>query len=106
MIIVSGTFDLADTSAVDKVTQATVPFQLAARDGEPGCHAYVVSADPSVPGRIQLYELWEDDAALAAHFQHDNYTGVLQALEGLELTGSTVVKYTVTEAVPLFDESQ
>ena len=104
MIIVAGTFDLADPDATNDAIQATVPFQQATRDTEPGCHAYVLSADPCVPGRIQLYELWEDDAALAAHFQHENYTTMLQQLGSMELTGSTSAKYRVTAAEPLYDD--
>ena len=48
---------------------ASTPVQLATRDDEPGCHAYCFAADPCVPTRIQVYELWEDEASLVAHFR-------------------------------------
>ena len=104
MIIVTGTFDLADITAVDDVIDATIPFQKATRETEPGCHDYVLAADPSVPGRIQMLERWEDDASLTAHFQHDNYPNLIKTLGSMELSGSTTAKYTVTADEALYDE--
>jgi quinol monooxygenase YgiN len=102
MIIVTGTFDLADHALRDATVKATIPFQQATRDTEPGCHAYIISADPCIPGRIQMYELWEDESALAAHFQHANYTELIQALGSLDLAGSTAEKFAVSDAQPLY----
>ena len=70
MIIIAGTIDLADPSKIDEAIEKARPLQQATRDDEPGCHAYVFSPDPCVAGRIAVYELWEDEASLAAHFQH------------------------------------
>ena len=69
MIIIAGTIDLADPSKRDEAVEKAKPLQQATRDNEPGCHAYVFSKDPCVEGRIAVYELWEDEASLAAHFE-------------------------------------
>jgi quinol monooxygenase YgiN len=34
---------------------------------EPGCLEYTVAADPIEPGRVVLFERWEDQAALDVH---------------------------------------
>ena len=106
MIIVAGSFDLADADAVNDVIDATIPFQQATRNDEAGCRAYVLSADRCMPGRIQLYELWEDTTSLAAHFQHENYVKLLQSLGSMELAGTQSAKFRLTADEPLYDESR
>jgi len=73
MIIVAATIDYADQHARDEAVRQSAPVQMATRDDEAGCFAYCFAADPSVPTRIQVYELWEDEASLVAHFSHANY---------------------------------
>jgi quinol monooxygenase YgiN len=72
MIIIAGTIDL-EPDKRDACIAAGLPHQLATRNEEPGCLAYCFAPDPGVDGRIQVYELWTDEASLAAHFQHPNY---------------------------------
>jgi quinol monooxygenase YgiN len=36
---------------------------------EDGCLDYVVTADPSEPGRVVVFERWDDEQHLAAHFR-------------------------------------
>ncbi|MER2268763.1 putative quinol monooxygenase [Methylobacterium oxalidis] len=42
---------------------------IPATRAEPGCRAFKLHADRDGGGRLYLYEVWEDEAALAAH--HD-----------------------------------
>ena len=75
MIIIAGTIDI-DPSKRDACVAASLPLQMGTRSDEPGCLAYCFAPDPGVDGRIQVYELWTDEAALAAHFVHSNYLGM------------------------------
>ena len=88
MIIIAGTIDLADP---------------AKRDEEPGCRAYVFAADPCVPGRIAVYELWEDEGSLAAHFKHRNYFNMRDMLGSVGLAGADNKKYRCDLAEPVYD---
>ena len=80
MIIVVAAISFANQPDRDRAVEATASVQLATREQEPGCHAYCFAADPAVPTRIQVYELWEDSAALAAHFDHPNYQSMVEVL--------------------------
>ena len=67
MIIIAGTFDV-DPDHRDEFVAAKVD-QLIATWDEPGCLDYVMTADPTKPNLVRLFERWEDDAALAKHFE-------------------------------------
>ncbi len=103
MIIIAGTIDLADPSRMDEAMQRAIPLQQATRDDEPGCHAYVFSRDPCVAGRICVYELWEDEASLAAHFKHENYFNMGSMLQEIGLAGADNNKYRVDLVEPVYD---
>lgn len=105
MIIIAGTIDLVDPSLRDATLVKAQPLQQATRDDEPGCHAYVFSADPCVAGRISVYELWEDEASLAAHFKHDNYFNMGAMLRETGLAGADNNKYRVDAVEPVYDET-
>lgn len=93
MIIIAGTIDLADPARRDECLAATVPLQEATRRDEPGCLAYVFSADPLVEGRIVVYEEWADAASLEAHFQHPNYLDNRRLLGGFGLAATDIWKH-------------
>ena len=104
MIIIAGTIDLADPSARDAAIEQSVPLQMATRNDEPGCLAYCFAPDPGVAGRIQVYELWADEASLAAHFEHPNFHGMKQLLGRFERAGaSSVAKYRIDATSPVYD---
>ena len=105
LIIITAEFDLADPSTMADAMAAAVPLQQATRDDEPGCHAYVFAPDPCLPGRVQVYELWEDEATLAAHFQHSNYLDMGRALMEVGLKGAVSTKFRVTAVEPVYDET-
>lgn len=105
MIIIAGTIDLADPSKRDEAVDKAKPLQQATRDNEPGCHAYVFSKDPCVEGRIAVYELWEDEASLAAHFEHENYFNMRTMLGEFGLAGADNNKYRVDHKEPVYDET-
>ena len=102
-IIIAGTIDLADASKRDEAMQIAAPLQQKTRTEEAGCHAYVFAPDPCVPGRLCVYELWEDEASLAAHFQHPNYFNMRTALGQIGLKGADNKKYRIDLSEPVYD---
>ncbi len=90
MIIVSATLDFATEADRDRAVTLTTSVQLATRTEEAGCHAYCFAADPAVPTRIQVYELWEDEGSLVAHFKHANYEAMKDALGGVGIVGTEI----------------
>ena len=105
MIIIAGTIDLQDPSRMEEAMDKARPLQQATRDDEPGCHAYVFSPDPCVAGRICVYELWEDEASLAAHFKHPNYLNMAATLGELGLAGADNNKFRCDLKEPVYDET-
>lgn len=105
-IIIAGTIDLADPSSRDAAMVKTAPLQQATRDEEPGCIAYVFSADPCVDGRIVVYERWADEASLAAHFEHPNYFGMRNALHEIGLAGANNAKFRIDLSEPVYDSTR
>jgi quinol monooxygenase YgiN len=79
MIIVSATLSFATQVDRDAAVAASAHVQLVSRD-EPGCQAYCFAPDPAEPTNIQVFELWTDADALAAHFLHPNYADMVRVL--------------------------
>jgi (4S)-4-hydroxy-5-phosphonooxypentane-2,3-dione isomerase len=52
---------------VEAFAQAIAANARASVANEPGCHQFDVCRDPMEPALFFLYELYEDEAAIAAH---------------------------------------
>jgi quinol monooxygenase YgiN len=102
VIVVAATIDYADQASRDAAVAASASVQLATRTDEPGCHAYCFAADPSVPTRIQVYELWEDEGSLAAHFTHPNYLQMREVLGAHGITRAWNRMYEVGRNEPVY----
>jgi quinol monooxygenase YgiN len=102
-IIIAGTIDLADPSKREEAMAIAAPLQQKTRTEEPGCLAYVFAPDPCVAGRLCVYELWENEASLAAHFQHANYLNMRTALGQIGLKGADNKKYRIDLSEPVYD---
>lgn len=104
-IVIAGTIDLADPAKREEALGIAAELQRKTREEEPGCLAYVFSADPCVEGRICVHELWEDEASLAAHFEHPNYLNMREALGRIGLKGADTEKHRVEISEPVYDAS-
>ncbi len=49
------------------------------RETEPGCRQFDVCRDPADPTVFHLYELYDDDAAIAAHLRAPHFLSMDQA---------------------------
>jgi quinol monooxygenase YgiN len=103
VIVIAGTIDLVDPNDRDACVEASCAMQHSTRHDEPGCLAYCFGADPVVPGRIQVYECWADEASLAAHFAHPNFIGMKEMLGKFDRLGSQVAKFRVDLSEPVYD---
>ena len=92
MIIVVAALEFENQADRDHAVEITKDVQMATRVEEAGCRDYCFAPDPSVPTRIQVYELWDDSDTLASHFDHPNY------LKMVELLGSANIKESINQA--------
>ncbi|HWS39389.1 MAG TPA: antibiotic biosynthesis monooxygenase family protein [Actinoplanes sp.] len=90
MIIIAGWLRVAPDDR-DRYLAATEAVARLARR-TPGCHDFVQAADPIEPGRINVYERWESDGALAGFRDTDG-----PAMADLPpLQGADVHKYRIS----------
>jgi quinol monooxygenase YgiN len=101
-IVIAGTISIPPDKRATCL-EDTAHLQRATRDDEPGCLAYVFSADPLQPDAITVFELWADAASLEAHFLHPNYTNMRAALGAHGITGANVLKYRIDAAAPVYN---
>ena len=64
---------------------------------EPGCLSYTFSADLEEPGRFLLFEEWESDEALRAHFASPHMARFQKAVSGLGVREMKVHRYDVAK---------
>jgi len=105
MIIVAGTADFTTPEGRDQAVASSDRFQQATRADEPGCLAYYFAPDPVIETRMVVWELWADEASLAAHFGHQNYFGMQKHLGGFGLAGADFNKYRVDRSEPVYDDT-
>ena len=105
MIIVVAALRFANQQDRDRAVELTAKVQLATRMEERGCRDYCFAPDPSVPTRIQVYELWEDGDSLAAHFKHPNYQKMGELLGQTNIQESVNQAYLVERGEPVYGPS-
>lgn len=103
LIAVEAAITIADSSSREALIEQTAPLQKATRDDEPGCLVYCFAADPCQPDLIQVYELWESEEALAAHFQHPNYHDMRATLGRGGLVSAVSRKHRIDASAPVYD---
>ena len=97
MIIVAGHFAV-DPAQREQFLRSREGVMRASRS-EAGCIAYAFSPDPLDPGRVLLFERWEDKAALAGHL------AALRQLprpqDGITVLESEVRQYEISAVGPV-----
>ena len=106
MIVVSAVIEYAAEGDRDRAVDATRTIQQGTRDEEPGCLAYCFAADPCVATRIQVYELWTDQASLAAHFEHPYYHAMRAKLGEFGIVSAVSRKFRTDLDEPVYDASR
>ena len=99
MIVVAGTitYDPADH---DGVRAAVMTVAHATRQ-EAGNRSYEFFGDLSGPGRLLVFEEWDSDEALTAHFTTQHMLEFRRALEQFTMTSRAITRYVVAETSTL-----
>ncbi len=73
--------------------------------GQTGCVRYDWGTESSNPERINVYEEWADEAALAAHFSGDNFKAMGAVIGEHGVLGAKARKFSINQEGSVFDES-
>ena len=103
MIVIAGSIDL-DPALREEALAKGKPFIDGALT-QRGCRHYTWTPDPFDKGRIWVYELWEDEEALASHFQNHHYADMGGNLGQHGITGSEISKFRVDLEEPVYDDT-
>ena len=106
LIAVEAAIRVADPTRRDAIVAESAPIQRATRDDEPGCLVYSFAADACEADLIQVYELWEDEASLAAHFDHPNYAAMRDMLNRAGLASAVSRKHRIDASAPVYGEDR
>ncbi len=101
MIIIAGTIAI-DPEKREAALAAGRELEAATRR-QPGCLDYVWTVDGLSESTIYVYERWESEEALAAHFKRPNYNGMRAVLGSYGLRGANVAKYRIDLTEPVYD---
>ncbi|MEP6343749.1 MAG: putative quinol monooxygenase [Maricaulaceae bacterium] len=70
-----------------------------------GCVNYDWNMDSSNEGRINVYEEWEDEAALTAHFAGDNFKAMGAKISEHGILGAKARKFSINQEGSVFNAS-
>ena len=99
MIVIAGHVALDPTHREQAVAAAREMMSETRR--EKGCISYTFSADLDEPGRFRIFEEWEGDEALRAHFASSHMARFQKAVGGLGVKEMAVQRYEVAKVGPL-----
>ena len=102
LIAVEAAITVADAANRQSLIERSAPIQKATRDDEPGCIVYCFAPDPCQDDLIQVYELWESEEALAAHFLHQNYLDMRTTLGEGGLKGAVSRKHRIDATASVY----
>ncbi len=99
MIVIAGHIRLDPSRRDDAVAAALEVMRETAK--EPGCISYTFSADLGDPGRFRIFEEWDSQEALDAHFRTPHMARFQKAVGGLGVQEMAIQKYQVSSVGPL-----
>lgn len=102
-IIIAAQIDL-DPAQRERALAKAKPLIDAAL-AQNGCLAYDWSADGNDPARVNVFEEWASEQALAAHFAGPAYGGMRDHIGGSGLVGAKSRKYRVDAEAPVYNAS-
>ncbi len=102
MIIIAGSVEV-DPERREAALEAGRPHMEATR-AQKGCLDYVWSADILVPGRLYVYERWENAEDLAAHLDGPHYLAMRDTIAAHGLRGADVSKFAISRTGAVYDQ--
>ncbi|WP_298675389.1 putative quinol monooxygenase [uncultured Sphingomonas sp.] len=100
-VIINAVIDLEPAGARQALLDAQ-PLIEASR-AEKGCIAYDWSLDPARPGRVNVYEEWESEDALAGHFRDPSYAAMRDHVDKSGLIRARSQKYRCDAVEQVYD---
>ncbi|MDA9292892.1 antibiotic biosynthesis monooxygenase [bacterium] len=105
MTVLTGTAEFATKAGRDACLTTSGRCQKPARASEPGSLAYYFCPDPVVGTRMVVWELWADEASVAAHFAHPNYMNMGQHFTKFDFRQGNFKEYRVDKVSAVYDET-
>ena len=99
MLVIAGTISI-DPEKRDAAVGAAVEMMQATRQ-EAGCISYTFSADLTEPGGFRIFEEWESQEALDAHFKAPHMAKFQAAMGGFGVRDMQVQRYEIASVAPL-----
>jgi len=100
-IVIAAQIDL-DPAQREAALKSAKPHIDAALEQD-GCIAYDWSADGNNPARVNVFEEWESEEALASHFSGQAYAGMRDHIGTFGLTNAVSKKYRVDAEGPVYN---
>ena len=98
MLVVAGTITFNPTHQ-DQMAEAA-QVVVAATRSEAGCISYEFFADLTTRGRFHLFEEWEDEASLLAHFETPHLAAFYEVMQASGLEARDITRYYVASHGP------
>lgn len=98
MLVVAGTITF-DPPHHEAVASAATKVAEASRLEE-GCISYEFFADLTQPGRLLVFEEWEEEHHLVTHFETTHFADFHRVLEASGLKGRNIRRYHVSRSEP------
>jgi len=99
MLVVAGVVEI-DPAKRDQAMAAAIAMMQETRREE-GCRSYVFSADLEDAGRFHIFEEWESQEALDAHFASPHMAAFQGTVAKLGVRRMSVQKYAIDSVGPL-----
>lgn len=99
MIIIAGTIPIRAEAREEAIAAAAT--MAAATQQEAGCITYDFYSNISNPNTILVYEVWESEEALAAHFQAPHMAEFRKVMPNIVTGQGELKKYTVSSVADL-----
>ncbi|QFT76241.1 putative quinol monooxygenase [Erythrobacter sp. THAF29] len=100
-IVIAAQIDL-DPAQREQALKTAKPHIDAAL-AQDGCIHYDWSADGNNPARVNVFEEWESEEALANHFAGQAYAGMRDHIGQFGLTSAESKKYRVDAEAPVYN---
>ncbi len=99
MLIIAGSFRIdADKR---EAAMAAAREMMTETHKEKGCHAYAFSSDFADPTLVRLYELWESEADLHAHFATPHMARFQAAIANIKPRDFDVKRFEISSVGPV-----
>jgi quinol monooxygenase YgiN len=99
MLVIAGTISI-DPAKRDKAAEAAT-WMMTETHKEPGNLAYSFSGDFADPGLIYIFEKWESQEALDAHFAAPHMAKFQEMMGGFGVRNVSVEKFEIASVGPV-----